>query len=68
MRAKKLCSSLFCFVSKMSPNKAVELQTGEISVEISIDVLRLIIRDNIRLWNWGVRQRLQDQYCDCNPH
>ena len=34
--------------------KAVELQTGEISVKISVDDLRLIIRDNIRPWNWGV--------------
>ena len=33
----------------------MELQIGEISGEISVDDLRLIIRDNIRLWNWGVR-------------
>ena len=32
----------------------MELQIGEISGEISVDDLRLIIRDNIRLWNWGV--------------
>ena len=31
----------------------MELQIGEISGEISVDDLRLIIRDNIRLWNWG---------------
>ena len=39
----------------VSPDKAVELQTGEISVEIPVDDLRLIIMDNIRPWNWGVR-------------
>ena len=39
----------------VSPDKAVELQTGEIAVEISVDDLRLILRDNIQLWNWGVR-------------
>ena len=34
---------------------SVELQIGEISREISVDDLRLIIiRDNIRPWNWGV--------------
>ena len=33
---------------------AVELQTGEISEEISVDDLRLQIRENIRPWNWGV--------------
>ena len=38
----------------VSPDKAVELQTGEIAVEISVDDLCLIIRDNIRPWNWGV--------------
>ena len=32
----------------------MELQIGEISGEISVNDLRLIIRDNIRLWNWGV--------------
>ena len=32
----------------------MELQTGEIPVEISVDDLRLIIRHIIRLWNWGV--------------
>ena len=36
------------------PDKAMELQTGEIAVKISVDDLRLIIRDNIRPWNWGV--------------
>ena len=34
---------------------AVELQTGEISEEISVDDLRLQIRENIRPWNWCVR-------------
>ena len=38
----------------VSPDKAVELKTGEIAVEISVDDLRLILRDNIRPWNWGV--------------
>ena len=39
----------------MSPVKAVEMQTREINVEISVADLRLIIRDNIRPWNWGVK-------------
>ena len=32
----------------------MELQIAEISGEISVADLRLIIRDNIRLWSWGV--------------
>ena len=31
----------------------MELKIREISGEISVDDLRLIKRDNIRLWNWG---------------
>ena len=42
----------------------MELQIGEISGEIpgeiSVDDLRLVIRDNIGLWNWGVNMM---QWC-----
>ena len=49
----------------VSPDKAVELQTGEISIiEISVDDLRLIIRDNTRPWNWGVNK----QFYFWEPH
>ena len=41
----------------VSPDKAVELQIGEISKEISVDDLCLIIRDNTRPWNWGVNKQ-----------
>ena len=33
----------------------MELQTGEILVEILVDDLRLRIWEIIRPWNWGVR-------------
>ena len=38
----------------MVSESAVELQTGEILVEISVDDLRLRIWEIIRPWNWGV--------------
>ena len=34
----------------------MELQTGEIFVEISVDDLRLRIWEIIRPWNWGVKR------------
>ena len=39
---------------RWSPDTAVELQTGETPVEISVDDLRLRIWKIIRPWNWGV--------------
>ena len=42
---------------------AVELQTGEILVEISVDDLRLRIWDIIRPWNWGVIELFQNFKC-----
>ena len=36
----------------------MELQTGEIPIKISVDDIRLRIWENIRPWNWGVRDDL----------
>ena len=47
---------LASFVS--SPDTAVELQTGETPVEISVDNLRLRIWEIFRPWNWGVRVKM----------
>ena len=33
----------------------MELQTGEIAVEMSVDALRLRLWEIIQPWNWGVR-------------
>ena len=44
---------------------AVELQTGEISEEISVDDLRLRIREIIRRWNWGVI--IRDIFMEIKP-
>ena len=40
---------------RWSPDTAVELQTGEMPVEISVDDPRLGIWETIQLWNCGVR-------------
>ena len=44
---------------------AVELQTGEISEEISVDDLRLRIPEIIRRWNWGVI--IRDIFMEIKP-
>ena len=47
-------NSMHTVLRRWSPDMAVELQTGEIPVELSVDDLRLQIWDIIRQWNWGV--------------